>query len=332
MKVLHLPLEVGNQVSELCRGINDYGETAIGFNWRPTHYLGYDKKLVQIDSYEMASHMELLIHHFDIFHYHTGYTIFEDKTDILHVLDAGKKVIMHHRGNDVRIPEQALKMNPYVYTGDSQPTEKIIQNLQFFSKHISTAIVQDLELYDYVSDYYEKVYILPRIIDTSRVKPIRKWRSKKKDLLVVHAPTSRRFKGTSQIIAAVEMLQKEIPFQFRLLEQMSRQEIIDCFHEADIVIDQILCGAYGNVSVEAMALGKPVICYIRPDIEKRSEIPIPVASAHPEQLYYKLKLLLTEEPLRKRMGKMGRKYVEKVHDRRAVIPKLLKIYRELLDQ
>lgn len=37
--------------------------------------------------------------------------------------------------------------------------------------------------------------------------------------------------------------------------------------QADIIVDQVFCGTYGLLSVEAMAMGKPVVTYIRDDVK-----------------------------------------------------------------
>lgn len=331
MRVLHLPLEVAGQIREICSQLTASGVTAVGYNWRNS-YFGYDDVVIRTDAYEMANALELAISYFDVFHYHTGYTIFRDKSDIRMALEAGKKVIMHHRGNDVRIPSKAREStgyrNPYVYTGDSQPEAQILGNLAFFSKLLPAAIVQDYELYDFVADYYEKVHVLPRLIDSGSIRPQYE-QVHKKVPLVVHAPTSRKFKGTEQILATVTSLRKELPFEFECIELSTKKETMERFRAADIVIDQILCGAYGNVSVEAMALGKPVICYIRPDIQARIPAELPIVSANPDTLYESLMFLIKNPEYRQQAGRQGRAYVEKYHDSAAVIKQLIQIYRSL---
>jgi hypothetical protein len=42
----------------------------------------------------------------------------------------------------------------------------------------------------------------------------------------------------------------------------TRYELFKHFKEADIVIDQLITGWYGLLSVEALAAGKEVICYV----------------------------------------------------------------------
>ena len=331
MKVLHLPLEVAGQVAEICTQLHKKGIEAVGYNWRH-NYLGVDHRLANSDAYEMANTWEDALRYFDIFHYHTGYTLYKDKKDMMMALEAGKKVIMHHRGNDVRIPSQAVEgndyYNPYVYVGDSQPEEQMIRNLKFFSKYLSTAIVQDEELYAYVKDYYRHVHILPRLIDTAQIKP--RYVSMEKDVpLIVHAPTSRAFKGTDTILKVIAKMKKEFPIHFQLVEKMSKPKALAVMAKADIVIDQILCGFYGNVSVEAMALGKPVLAYIRPDIQQRLADDCPVISANPDTLYDRLKSLLQCPEQRRQIGMKGREYVQNHHSAEQVINQLVQIYRSL---
>lgn len=331
MKVLHLPLETSNQVAEICRQLRARGIHAVGYNWR-SDYITYEDILIQSDGFEMATALEQAFGEFDLFHYHTGYTIFPDKQDILMALEAGKKVVMHHRGNDVRHPEWARNgaryENPYVYTGDSQPAEQILKHLQFFSQHIDTAIVQDYELYDYVAPFYRNVHILPRLFNTTAVQP-RFETTPHTRPLVVHAPTSKAFKGTGIILAAIEELQKKLSFDFDLIERCSRLEAFKRMQDADLVIDQVLCGMYGNVSVEAMALGKPCVAYLREDIMERLPPGIPIVSAHPDNLYETLYELLSNPERRVQLGMMGRKYVEEHHESRKVIETLIKIYQTL---
>ena len=40
-------------------------------------------------------------------------------------------------------------------------------------------------------------------------------------------------------------------------------EAMKLYAQADLVIDQLLAGWYGGFAVETMAMGKPVVCYIR---------------------------------------------------------------------
>lgn len=101
-----------------------------------------------------------------------------------------------------------------------------------------------------------------------------------KPLKIVHAPTNRRVKGTDLIIEALSSLKSEgLSFELILVEGLSQAEARKCYEQADILIDQLFAGWYGGLAVELMALGKPVLVYIReedlrfiPD-EMRSDLP-----------------------------------------------------------
>jgi len=334
MKILHLPMEVAGQVGEIVRELRRQGCQAVAYNWRH-NYLQYGHQVLHSDAYEMINSFETAIEYFDIFHYHTGYTLFRDKSDIRLLAEAGKPIVMHHRGNDVRMASRAVQgrygVNPYVYTGDSQPEDQIKRNLEYFARYVSTVLVQDDELYDYVVDYYPEVHILPRVYDVSKIMPPSPANLAKRPL-VVHAPTSRAFKGSDVIEKTVRGLQRELEFDYVLVEKRSMAETREIFQAADIVIDQVLCGMYGNVSVEAMANGKTVLCYVRPDIVARLPAGLPIVNANPDTLYDSLKRVIENPEQRLELGKRGNEYVRLYHDSAQIIHRLINIYQQLMTQ
>src|SRR5699024_11742732 len=95
------------------------------------------------------------------------------------------------------------------------------------------------------------------------------------------------------VVIAGEKLKKEcISFDFRFIEGMDHQETMNLLSKADIVIDQLRIGASGYLSTEAMALGKPVICYIREDLVDAYPKDFPIVNAHPNTLKYVLQILI----------------------------------------
>jgi len=338
LKVIHAPLEIAGQVGLICEFLRKSGVDAVGYNYYQT-YLDY-KKVINTDSFELAKVLEEAVESYDIFHFHNSYTFLEDRRDIQMIADAGKKMIMHHRGNDVRTRARAAKgkgyYNPYVNAGCSLPDADIERNLRYFSKYVSAAIVQDYELHGYVADYYaaegKPVFVLPRLIDINRIKPVRRKASRAASPLVVHAPTQRDFKGSDFIIETVHQLQQEMRIRFKLIEGLSHAQAMKLYREADIVIDQVLCGAYGNLSVEAMALGKPVICFIRGDLKDKYPADLPIISANPDNLYDVLKRVASDKQLRADKGRQGRSYVELHHAAPFVVQSLLSIYEQLSDR
>nr|WP_241254406.1 glycosyltransferase [Brevibacillus sp. SYP-B805] len=110
---------------------------------------------------------------------------------------------------------------------------------------------------------------------------------------------------------------------------MNHEEATKLYREADLIIDQVRCGSYGLLSVESMALGKPVVCYIRSDLVGTFPPGLPIVNANPDTLYEQVKMLLEQPELRHQLGMAGRRYVENVHASDLVAAKLLQIYQEM---
>jgi glycosyltransferase involved in cell wall biosynthesis len=100
-------------------------------------------------------------------------------------------------------------------------------------------------------------------------------------------------------------------------------------------VDQLLAGWYGGLAVELMALGKPVISYIRESdlkfIPQEMRKDLPIISAAPATIYSVLKEWLTvrRDELPK-VGQSSRAYVEKWHDPVKIAARLKSEYEAIL--
>jgi len=241
----------------------------------------------------------------------------------------GKKMVMNYWGNDIRLESVAKKANPYYHLmGYNKDDSATVQRATRVARYISTAIIADHELYDYVSPLFDRVAIVPQAIDTTRFE-VAFSNPGTKVPLVVHSPSDRNIKGTRYVLEAVDRLRKRHRFEFRLLEGLPHEEVIRITREADLVIDQVLLGVYGIFSMEAMALGKPVLCYIREDLVDTFPPGLPIVNANPYTLATELEKLLVDPSLRVELGRRGRQYVERHHDSRVVARKLLELYASL---
>lgn len=269
---------------------------------------------------------------YDVFHFHYGETFFPDRSDLPILKQRGKKMIMQHRGSDVRMLSVARSFNnPYVQIkrGESRKEAKIAAKLQELSSYIDEAIVADYELYEYVKPFYKKVHLVRQIVDLQKFTPA--YPSPNKEVpLIIHAPTSMNVKGTDAVLRAVEQLSyRNIPFTFKLIEKLEHEQALQIYRKADIIIDQLLIGSFGIFSLEAMALGKPVICYIRAGLERKYPAGLPVVNANPQTIYDQLRNLIARPDLRHHLGKQGRRYVEQHYHSRLIAQKLAAIYRGL---
>ena len=93
-----------------------------------------------------------------------------------------------------------------------------------------------------------------------------------------------------------------------------------------IFIDQIIIGSYGLSSIEAMAYGKPSMCYILDEVfENGLDRDCPIVNVNPDTFEEALINLLKSPNLRHSIGIKSRQFVEKYHD-------TLKICEQILNQ
>lgn len=299
------------------------------FNFQPDICLHLNKYRAPAREAKINKFFKKSIQMYDIFHFHFGETFFPHKKDLNILARAGKKMVVHHHGSDVRLLSIAKKNNPYVKVKPEWTEEKIKNNLSILSKYIDHAIVQDYELEGYISNFYKHVHVIPHALNVHAFKP---QYPPMNDALprVVHAPTKRNLKGTEAILTAVNKLKKDgLSFEFTLIEGKDHEETIKFLATADIVIDQLRIGSYGYTSSEAMALGKPVICYIREDLKEKYPKELPIVYADPHTITKVLRNLLNNPEKLRNIGMLGRAYVQKYHDTDKIVNKYIDIYKKL---
>jgi glycosyltransferase involved in cell wall biosynthesis len=146
---------------------------------------------------------------------------------------------------------------------------------------------------------------------------------------VLHAPSSRRRKGTEDVIAACEGLDVELD----IVEGLPHAEARRHYERADLVVDQLNAGWYGIFALEAMALGKPVLSYLRDEAVQETEralgVEVPVVPVTKETLRDRIGELAASAEERRRIGASSRAYVERVHDADRGADRLIGIYESL---
>lgn len=332
MRILHL--SYGSPMVELCRILNAKGiqATSCHFDEHPFKFnADLCLKLNSLPKKERDKKIEQFLQesmkNYDIFHFHFGETFFPDKRDLEILKKAGKKIVIHHHGSDIRLLSVARRNNPYVVVKPEWTEEKIYNNLSILSKYSDHAIVQDYELEEYIRNSYKNVHVIPHTIDVTQFKT--QFPEIKKQPLVVHAPTSRNIKGTEYILNAVQELKRSgLSFRFKLIEGLSNSEAKKVFAKSDIIIDQLRIGASGYVSSEAMALGKPVICYIREDLVKKYP-GLPIVNANPDNITTVLGNLIANPNQWKTLGSKGRAYIKQHHNAQKVVYRYINIYKQL---
>lgn len=93
--------------------------------------------------------------------------------------------------------------------------------------------------------------------------------SAERPLRIVHAPNHRAIKGTAHLQRTVEELRAQgCPVELIQIEKMPNDQLREALRQADVIVEQLVIGWHGIFALEAMCLGKPVLTYIAPELER----------------------------------------------------------------
>jgi glycosyltransferase involved in cell wall biosynthesis len=157
--------------------------------------------------------------------------------------------------------------------------------------------------------------------------------SEDRPIRIGHAPSNRKGKGTDFVIEALESLKQEgYQFEFVLVEGVANAEAKLIYQSIDVLVDQLFFGWYGGLAVEAMALGKPVLVYLREEdlnfipAEMKAELPFINVNKFTIQEGLKKVLEMPRTELIE-LGKRSREFVLRWHDPIAIADRLKKDYQ-----
>jgi glycosyltransferase involved in cell wall biosynthesis len=238
----------------------------------------------------------------DVFHFYFGLTLIPKRVQFAFLHVFGRKAVMHYLGSDIR----------------GKPPEALAWGRRADAEVIGS--------YDAIR-WVPHAHVIPPGIDVAAIEPAPP--SDRARPLILHAPSSRRRKGTETVLAACEGLDADL----ELVEGLHHDEAFERYRRADVVVDQLNAGWYGVFALEAMALGKPVVTYLHEDAVRRTEeafgVRVPLVHVTKETLRERLGELVADPELRRRIGAESRAYVEHVHDLERVADRLLDLYARL---
>ncbi len=239
----------------------------------------------------------------DVFHFYFGLTLVPRSVQFPILRALRKKSVMHYLGSDIR---------------GKRPAALAVGR---------KAGAQLVGSYDAIR-WVPEAEVIPPGIDVAAIEPAFPAGDRTRPV-IMHAPSSRRRKGTEHVLAACEELDADLV----LVEGLHHDEAFERYREADIVVDQLNAGWYGLFAIECMALGKPVVTFLHDEAVARSEkafgTRVPIVSATKENLRRRLEPLVADAAERRRVGEASRAYVEQVHDVERVADRLLALYARI---
>jgi glycosyltransferase involved in cell wall biosynthesis len=253
---------------------------------------------------------------------------------------AGKKVVLLAYGGDVQVMSRfrnlAFKHAMCVdYPEFARREAQTLRNMEYCVAH-ADHVVSGVDWVDYMPRW-DTLNAGHFAIDTAEFAPAPEPadRDPERPIVVFHAPNHRELKGTRFLIAACEELKAEgEPIELRLVEKVPNTEVRRQIAEADIVADQFIVGWYAFFAIEAMAMAKPVLCYLRPDLLELYTLysfagECPLVNTPALEIKERLRELIHDAERRRELGLAGRRYVEDHHSLEAVGAWLDGIYRGL---
>ena len=332
MEVLLAPKEIAGQISVLSHALRDLGVPAKSLVFVP-HKFGYhiDRTIV-LGNYPNFSQrvLRLLVllsslFAFDVFHFQYGKTLFLSNHDLSILKLFKKKILMHFHGSEIRNTKYLIARGKGSSVVPPIMTSGQTSKLNFFRKYVDRFIVSTPDLLELVP---EAVY-LPNSVGEEWFyykKP-----TKKDDkFVVVHAPTNREIKGTDFIISACANLKKRgYNIELKLVENVSNRGVRELYEQADVFVDQLLIGWYGVAAIENMALGNPVISYIKPELNKNYAPDLPIIQANKDNIEGVLESLLRNRKILVKMESASKEYAKKNHYPKINAGKLIDIYNSI---
>jgi len=323
--------EIGGQMQLLAEALRakGYSATAVAFNQDFRQYSNDRSIPTKKIPFARLVFAVKAIFEYDVFHFFWGISLFDFwrfkgiDLPFLHLLK--KKVIVHFRGTDL------IDINYYDYLIARERKQEVkpisksrpdqLKRLKQWRKYSNLILVSTPDLLEVVPE----AKLVPQVVNLKEFNNVKQY-SNEQDFVIGHAPTRRNTKGTDLIINAIDQLRSQgRTIRLDLIENESPNNVIQRLANCDICIDQLLSGWYGKVSVEAMALGKPVICFIEDDLKKYRP-DLPVISASPKTLETELEKLIVSKELRNSIGEKSRAYALLYHDVERIANELLDFY------
>lgn len=339
MKVYHGPQNIGGMAGVLASAQRDLGVLSTSYCYTTGNFrYKVDREIALYRnpikrSWAMLMLLIKAILSYDVFQFYFGESMTGSwllEPPVLKKL--GKKVYFYFCGCDIRDSKRTIETYRYSACNACWPMACSANR----KKALLTAAAYADGIFVSTPDLLEFVpnsILLPQPIDLKAFRSIKSAivneKASEHTIKIAHAPSNRKMKGTQYVEEAISALQElGYPVQLLLVENLSYEEALKKCAHADIVIDQLLIGAYGQYAVEMMALGKPVVCYLREDLIQHYHSDLPIINANPENIIQVLKDLIDRKSDWDTIGRHGITYVENHHDSHVIARKLIDIYKK----
>lgn len=240
---------------------------------------------------------------------------------------AGTKTVVMPYGSDVqemsRSPNLLFKHYAGQHNRNARKSRREVgRRIDRWTKW-ADHIISGVEWVDYMY-HWDTLTLTHFGIDLSRWPHVRDtpWsRGERREFIIVHAPNHPLLKGTQYFELAIAELRAEgVPVALRIVRNRTNDEIRQEIAEADAVADQLVIGWYAMFAMEAMATGRPVFCFLRPDLIALysnagvlNEEDMPIINSDPLGIKDAIRSLVEDKARWREVADRSRAFVEKYH-------------------
>jgi glycosyltransferase involved in cell wall biosynthesis len=331
--VLITPHDIAGQMGILARALRSIGVDARSVQFgRRTGYLQFElDETVELSGgrarrlVRAAAAAQQLVRDHDVLHYFFGRTMVPGLVDARLARRLGKPVFVHFRGRDVSTVRLAVELSGSTPSGRRSPSRASAAQVELVARWRRTAdqlLISTPDLWREVPD----ATWVPQAIELDawpyRPKSVQRGAT----IVVGHAPTSPVLKGTAFVEEAVDSLRRRgLDVELDLITGVPPGEVRARMERCHLGVDQVVQGAYGNVTIQFMALGRPTVNFLDPIYAERG-IDVPTVHATPDSLADDLLRLLDQPGEMAGLAERGREHVESVHRADVVAARLRDLY------
>ena len=333
LRILHAPRNIANQAGYAAAGLRRLGHHVEVWEDRPSAFGFPADRVLDYESREPRVAWDAVLEaldRFDILHFHFGMTLLPPDWsglppfwDLPLYRALGKRVFFTFHGTDARIRRIHEEVNPWSHywlraaPPDDDRTEKALEVIRTYADGMLVVSVNLLH-------FVPQATLLPRVIDLHEwpeLQPVQRERP-----VIVHAPSRRETKGTDLVLATLDELAAEgVAFDLRLLEGVPHSRVRAEIAAGDILVDNIIAGAYGLVSMEAMACSRVAVANLS-DAVRLAHPDAPVVHVDPTTFGARMRELIAAVAERRRLAALGRPFVARVHDADVIAARLVEAY------
>lgn len=342
LRVLHGTYEIAGQGMVLAQGLTAAGADAQSLayrvDWdgrRPAIIVELDPLPLPVRGVVMAQTFARYASAFDVFHFHFGTSFLPRLLDVPLLKAMGKTVVFHFHGCEVRNKAWMRSHHGLAACTECEPFCKPDRQrwlLAEAARHADRIYYSTKDLAESVPGGVE----LPLAIESARWEAAGRAAAfpepnlrdgVRGPVVILHAPTRwPLIKGTPHIEAAIDLLRAEFPkLEYHRIEKLPWAAMPDALASCDLLVDQLFMGWYGLLAIEGMCVGKPVVCYLRPEFAATAP-DCPLVSATPQSIAQVLRELIRDPARRRALGERGRAYARAHHDAEVVGRDLLAQY------